>query len=114
MAPPRNVGVAIAKCEHFDCTKLRHHDAQMRTTLTLDDDVVRLIEAEVRRRGSSTKQVINEAIRRGLTKPKRSGSKSVKHQVFSSRLAPGIDSRGLNRLVDELEVDAAIAKLARQ
>jgi len=39
----------------------------MRTTLTLDDDVAALLEQERRRRGGKLKQVINEALRRGLT-----------------------------------------------
>ena len=39
----------------------------MRTTLTLDDDVARLIEEEVRRSGDSFKGTVNSLLRRGLT-----------------------------------------------
>lgn len=39
----------------------------MRTTLTLDDDVARLIEKEQRRSGKPFKQVINDFLRLGLT-----------------------------------------------
>lgn len=39
----------------------------MRTTLTLDDDVAKLLEKEQRRSGSSFKQVVNHFLRLGLT-----------------------------------------------
>ena len=38
----------------------------MRTTLTLDPDVARLLEVLRKRRGLSLKQVVNEALRQGL------------------------------------------------
>lgn len=39
----------------------------MRTTLSLDDDVAKLLEKEVRRSGNSFKQVVNHFLRLGLT-----------------------------------------------
>jgi hypothetical protein len=39
----------------------------VRTTLTLDDDVAALLEKALKRRGATLKQVVNEALRRGLT-----------------------------------------------
>ena len=39
----------------------------MRTTLTLDDDVAAELDRLRRQRGSSLKEVVNEALRRGLT-----------------------------------------------
>lgn len=38
----------------------------MRTTLTLDDDVSALIEALRRKQGARFKDLVNEALRRGL------------------------------------------------
>ncbi len=38
----------------------------MRTTLTLDDDVARVLQKESRRSGASFKQVINHFLRLGL------------------------------------------------
>jgi hypothetical protein len=38
----------------------------MRTTLTLDDDVARLIERIRRRRGATLRDVVNDALREGL------------------------------------------------
>lgn len=40
----------------------------MRTTLTLDDDVARLLERARKRRGTSLKQLVNEALREGLAR----------------------------------------------
>lgn len=44
----------------------------MRTTLTLDDDVAALLSKEVRKSGEPLKQVVNRAIRAGLTGSKQS------------------------------------------
>lgn len=51
-----------------------HHHASMRTPLTLDPDVARMIEEEVHRRRKPFKAVVNEAIRRGCLRalPNRS------------------------------------------
>jgi hypothetical protein len=38
----------------------------MRTTLTLDDDVVALLEQERRKRKATFRDIVNEALRRGL------------------------------------------------
>ena len=38
----------------------------MRTTLTLDDDVVILVERARRKQGRGLREIINEALRRGL------------------------------------------------
>ena len=39
----------------------------MRTTLTLDDDVAKLVELEMRRSGDSYKGTVNRLLRAGLT-----------------------------------------------
>ena len=41
----------------------------MRTTLTLDEDVVLLLRKEVRRTGESLRQVVNRCFRAALTSP---------------------------------------------
>ena len=40
----------------------------MRTTLTIDDDVARLLERARRERGIPLKQLVNEALREGLAR----------------------------------------------
>lgn len=50
----------------------------MRTTLTLDDDVAALLRRVLARRKRSLKEVVNEALRHGLSRmtapPKRPGA----------------------------------------
>ena len=82
----------------------------MRTTLTIDPDVQKLLEQEVARSRRPLKQVVNEALRRGLT---RSGDRARKVvvKVSESRLRPGYDPSSFNALSDELE-DAEVLRKA--
>jgi hypothetical protein len=84
----------------------------MRITLTLDDDVARLIRDQVHRTRSSVKQVVNAAVRAALA-PKAERLEPYREAVHHAVLAPGLDLSGFNRLADELE-DEAIIKLAQQ
>lgn len=79
----------------------------MRTTVTLDPEVNRLIEEAMRRERKSFKQTINDAIRRGLApeRPRRR-HKPYRVAVHHARLMPGIDRRAFNRLADKLEDEA--------
>jgi hypothetical protein len=87
----------------------------MRTTLTLDPDVAQLLAEEAARRRTSFKQVVNDAIRRGLA-PAVSARSSRTFRVRPHRtsLRPGVDAAALNRLADELEDDAILAKSAKR
>jgi hypothetical protein len=83
----------------------------MRTTLTLDPDVAAALEAEAHRRREPWKKVVNDAIRRGLSPSSRGREqRPYRLPVFKGRLLPGLDPGGLNRLADDLEIDATIAK----
>lgn len=55
----------------------------MRTTLTLDDDVAALLNREMRKSGEPFKQVVNRAIRLGLTGPKQHVRKPFKVKPFN-------------------------------
>lgn len=84
----------------------------MRTTLTLDPDVARLLEEQMHRERKPFKQVVNEAIRRGLAPGARAASESTfRVRPHKTTLRPGIDAGSFNRLVDELEVEAVAEKL---
>lgn len=87
----------------------------MRTTLTLDPDVARLLQEEARRQRRPFKDVVNEAIRRGLA-PMSSARTAGRFRVrpHKTTLRPGIDAAALNRLVDELEDEAVAGKLPRR
>lgn len=60
------------------------------------------------------KQVINEALRRGLSAP-GAGGRRQPYRVLphDSEIGPGLDLTGFNRLADELEDEAVVAKAAR-
>ncbi len=86
----------------------------MRATLTLDPDVARRLEMEVRRCGRAFKEIVNEALRVGLgmtdkaVRPKRF---VVKPHSFGFR--PGVELDRLNQLVDELATEE-IGRKARR
>jgi hypothetical protein len=78
----------------------------VRTTVTLDPDVERLLKEEIHRSRQSFKEVLNNAIRQGL---RPSASKRRKPFVVKARsmgLRTGIDPARLTELADDLEVDA--------
>jgi hypothetical protein len=60
----------------------------MRTTLTLDDDVAKLLEKEVRRTGDSFKQVVNETLRLGLVAAKQPTRKPFVVKPWNLGLPP--------------------------
>jgi hypothetical protein len=100
---------------HLDVLKARHHDALVRTTLTLDPDVARLLEEEVHRLRRPFKQVVNDAIRRGLSPALGATAlRPYRTPVHKAALRPGIDPAALNRLADALEDEELIAKISRR
>ena len=84
----------------------------MRTTLTLDPDVVKLLEDEAHRARKSFKQVVNDAIRRGLA-PKESTRPAPRYRVqpHTATFLPGLDRNRLNALADELEDYAVLGRI---
>jgi hypothetical protein len=91
---------------------MKHHDVSMRTTLTLEPDVAKLLEQEAARTRKPFKHVVNEALRRGLTRGQRRTSK-VEIIPHRARLLPGFDAGSLNALADELEDVEVLRKAAR-
>ena len=87
----------------------------MRTTLTLEPDVAALLAQEAHRLKQPFKQVVNNALRRGLTGAART-DKLPRFRVkpHSSPLANGVDPASFNRLVDEMEDEAVLAKMRRR
>ena len=60
----------------------------MRTTLTLDEDVAKLLEKELRRSGKPFKQVVNHFLRLGLTASKQPPRKPFKVKPWNLGLPP--------------------------
>jgi hypothetical protein len=86
----------------------------MRTTLTLDSDVARLVEEAVHREHRPFKQVVNDALRKGLAPHAGTpAAKPFRVRAHRARLLPGFDPLGFNRLADELEDGAVMAKVHR-
>jgi hypothetical protein len=54
----------------------------VRTTVTLDPDVERLIRNAMRERGLSFKEALNEAARKGLRHEKQKGSRHFEQKSF--------------------------------
>jgi hypothetical protein len=75
----------------------------VRTTVTLDEDVAAKLEAETRRTGRSFKEVINDALRRGLVR--RPKSETVRFSVESRpmHLLPGLSYENVEELLDRAE-----------
>jgi len=74
----------------------------------LDPDVAQLVEDAVHRTRTSMKQVINNALRRALSRPP-SRREPYHLPVHEATLQPGLDLAGFNRLADELEDKAILA-----
>jgi hypothetical protein len=78
----------------------------MRTTLTIDDDLIPRIEDLQRREGLSFKGAVNQLLRAGIQyraqppKPKR-----YRTQPRKLGLRAGFDPTKLNQLADEIEAD---------
>lgn len=82
----------------------------MRTTVTLDEDVVELLRAAKERSRESFKQVLNAAVRRGL---KGAGGEVEEPFVVEARplgLRPGVDPARVRELDDELEIEEFLRK----
>lgn len=97
---------------HLDEPSFRHHDAAVRTTLTIDDDLVARLKEEMHRRRVTFREVVNSALRVGLLGPRRP-RKAFKVKTYASRLRPGFDAAGFNALADELEDEARSTTLGR-
>jgi hypothetical protein len=86
----------------------------MRTTVTLDQDVERLLRETMHRSRQSFKQTLNAALRHGLN-PKPASAKTgrfvVKARPMGNRA--GVDPTGYNKLADELEAADFIEKTRR-
>lgn len=75
----------------------------MRTTLSLDDDVARLLDKETKRSGASFKQAVNHYLRLGLAAAKRPTRKPFVVTPRKLGLPPGLTYDNVEQLLDALE-----------
>ncbi len=80
----------------------------MRTTVTLDPDVVRLLEQAQHRSKRPFKQVLNDAVRAGLKRPP-ARVPPFKQRVFSLG-KPKVDLTKAGALAAELEDQETVAR----
>jgi hypothetical protein len=84
----------------------------MRSTLSFEPEVHRLVLKAMRDNQASFKATVNDAIRRGLSSTKPQNTPFVV-KSSSMGLMNGFDPNGMNRLLDDLFVEDALEKLAR-
>lgn len=77
----------------------------MRTTLTIDPDVAQLLTQALDRGKKPLKQVVNDALRRGLSAPESVPRKPFKIVPYAMGWDAALDPTGFNQLIDELAVD---------
>jgi len=77
----------------------------MRTTITLDEDVEKKLDAEVRRqKGTSFKDVVNETLRIGLlTKRELKAAEPFKVKARPMGVMPGLNYDNIGDLIEHLE-----------
>jgi hypothetical protein len=84
----------------------------MRTTVTLEPDVQRLLKEAAHRSGRPFKQVLNDAVRAGLKRPARA-TVAFKQPVFSLG-RPLVDLTKANALAADLEDQDTLAAMAKR
>jgi len=82
----------------------------VRTTVTLDPDVEALVKRQMRERGVTFKQAVNDAIRGGTTR--RSSTVDSSFPTYNLGEPTGDVTKAL-RLADELENQELSAKITR-
>lgn len=76
----------------------------MRTTLTLDDDVAKLIEQEVKRSGEPFKTTVNKLLRLGVVASRQPQKpKAFKVKSFPMGLRDGLSLDSISTLLEEAE-----------
>ena len=78
----------------------------MRTTLTLDDDLGTELRARARQLNIPFNQVVNDAIRSGLSPSVDSGTPTAyRVRPFNSGLNPEVDPERLNQLLNDVAIE---------
>ena len=87
----------------------------MRTTLTIDDDLARALREKAHETGSPFKEIVNKAIRAGLeqiNKPSRKRPYKYKCKSYSLGYPPRADLDRALDLADHLESEEIARKLS--
>jgi hypothetical protein len=77
----------------------------MRTTLTLDEDIAAKLKAESRRAGRPFREIVNEALRRGLAS-RRSTAHQNAFKITArdlGELRPGLSLDNIAEVIEQVE-----------
>ena len=85
----------------------------MRMTLTIEPDVAQQIRRRMARKKNTLKQVVNEALRAGLASTEKERIVPFKVKPYPLKFKAGIDTSKLNQLLDDLETEEFVRKMAR-
>jgi hypothetical protein len=75
----------------------------VRTTLSLEEDVARLLEKETRRTGASFKEVVNRTLRLGLIAAARPARKPFTVKSRKIGLPQGLTYDNVEELIERME-----------
>lgn len=75
----------------------------MRTTLSLDEDVSKLLRREMRRTGASFKSAVNHYLRLGLERAERPKPQPFVVKPVAMGLPPGLSYENIAELIEALE-----------
>ena len=93
----------MGRSARLDIISEGHHDAFVRTTLTLDDDVADSLRERARLLNMPFKRVVNDALRRGMSPAVVEDRPVFRVAPLHGGFRPGVDPLKLNQLSDELE-----------
>ncbi len=75
----------------------------MRTTLTLDEDVARLLKQQTRRSGKSFKEAVNHFLRLGLSAARQAPNKPFVVTPINLGLPEGFNLDNVEKVIEMLE-----------
>ncbi len=82
----------------------------MRTTVTLEPDVARLLDDHARRNRKSFKETLNTAVRLGLGRASTVSNEEFTLNAQPMQLRTGVDAGRFNTLLDELDAEVFVEK----
>lgn len=74
-----------------------------RTTIRLDEDLLRRLKEAAAREGRTLQDLTNELLRRAMTDPEEPEEFSLELEGWTARERPGVDIRERDRLLDLME-----------
>lgn len=75
----------------------------MRTTLTLDDDVAKMLQQEMRRSGKSWKQTVNDCLRSGFRMSRQPARRPFEVKGWKMGLPTGLSYDCIPALLEALD-----------